>query len=978
MPAPLTLFVGREREVRAVGEALTTARLVTLTGAGGSGKTRVAAEVARSAADRFADGTAWVELAPVTDPDHVIGHIAATLGIGNIGQTPADALREALRDSELLLVLDNCEHVTDAASAVVDLLLHECDSVRILATSREALGVEGEHAWLLPVLSLPDAGCDLEAISESEAVGLFVERARAANRSFALTPANAEAVARLCRRLDGLPLAIELAAARARALTPEQMVAVLDGGLNLLGGARRVGGRHCTLRETIDWSYDLLDDREQRLLVRLSVFAGAFSLDAAEAVCFADDIAAGEVLDLIAALVDKSLVVVREHADEARYHLLETIRQYGRERLDASADGVTVEARHTRFYADLVREAEPHFITARRPVWVERIQRELDDVRTALMWTRVHDPQLHVELAGRLGWFWYSSGLWTEGRRRLEDALSLPDAQRPDSGRAHLLFAAGVLASLQGHGATARTWLEESSGIGRSLGDERLVAYSDSYIGVALGQEGLAAAKPPTRAALAWFESAGDLYGKRLALVVLATVLMKEGDLAAAHDVGDEAVRVARAYGLGRELGIALQVLAAVLLAQRDLAAASESIAGALRALREDPQPFWLARALELMGLVECVRGRPLAGARLFGAAEARRERIGSVMFRLDRDRLAPHIAAARASGDAEFSAAWSGGRALPFEDAVDVAIADAVDRSRPSPSGGVVPDLTEAASTAPALRVRALGALEIERDGVPLSPDAWKYAKPRELFVYLLVHPNGRTRDEIAADFWPDALAAQAKNSFHVMLHHLRRAIGADVVVYANETYRVNWSLGVELDATTFERDVVAALGTLRGGRGVADAARHLRLALDLYRGELLADEAAGDWHFAVRERLQRLWTDGLASLGAHYLAIGANDEAAAIYRRLVRAEELDEDAHRQLMTALSRSGHRGEALRLFDRLAHGSTVSWERFRRTRRGDCTSDCSEPRASDRCHLERTRAATLAVIPSEGEESQSSR
>src|SRR5688572_7551062 len=198
VPAPLTSFVGREREVASVVEALTMARLVTLTGAGGSGKTRVAAEVARSVGGRFADGAAWVELAPVTDPGHVIGHIAATLGIGNIGQTQADALREALRDAELLLVLDNCEHVTDAASAAVDLLLRECESVRILATSREALGVDGEYAWLLPVLSLPGAGSDLRAISDSEAVRLFVERARAANRSFALTPGNAEVVARLC------------------------------------------------------------------------------------------------------------------------------------------------------------------------------------------------------------------------------------------------------------------------------------------------------------------------------------------------------------------------------------------------------------------------------------------------------------------------------------------------------------------------------------------------------------------------------------------------------------------------------------------------------------------------------------------------------------------------------------------------------------------------------------------------------------
>ena len=301
--------------------------------------------------------------------------------------------------------------------------------------------------------------------------------------------------------------------------------------------------------------------------------------------------------------------------------------------------------RHARFYANLIRTAEPHLITPRRPEWIDRLQRELDDIRVALAWTRTHDRPAHVEICGRLGWFWYSTGLWTEGRRWLEDALALPEGHVPDARRAGVLFAVGVIASLQGHGPTARAWLQESSHLARELGDRQLEAYSDSYIGVALGQEGLTAAEAPTRAALAWFEESGDLYGQRLARVVLGTILVRQGDLATARTVAEEAVRVARVYGLGRELGIALQVLGTVLLHQRELDAAAANLAEALRALRRDPQPFWLARALELTGVIECARQRPSDGARLFGAAEARRERMGAVMFQLDRERLAPYIA---------------------------------------------------------------------------------------------------------------------------------------------------------------------------------------------------------------------------------------------------------------------------------------------------------------------------------------------
>jgi predicted ATPase/DNA-binding SARP family transcriptional activator len=926
LPSSLTSFIGREREVAAVSDLIASARLVTLTGAGGSGKTRLAAEVTRSLEGRFRDGIAWIELLGVSEPSLVIGHVAASLGVGGAGRAPADALRDAMRDSDRLIVLDNCEHVLDACVAVVDLVLRHCPEIRVLATSREALGISGERAWLVPLLSVPKPDDTADAALNAESVRLFVERARAANASFALTEANADAVARLCRRLDGLPLALELAAARARDLTPEQMVTRLERDDRLLSEDRPgAGTRHRTLRDTIDWSYDLLDPMERVLLHRISVFAAEFSLDVAEAVCAGDGIEQEAVLDLLAALVDKSLVVTDDRVDEVRYHLLETIRHYGRERLEASGGHEVVRSRHADFYSELIRTAEPHFITPDRPVWVARIERELDDIRAVLVWTRTSDPARHAELAGRLAWFWYSSGLWTEGRQWLEDALPLASEHASEATRATVLFGAGVIAALQGHGQVARSWLEEASALAQSLGDRALGAYADSYIGVALGQEGLPAAEAPTRAALEWFEQAGDLYGQRLALVILATLLVRQGDLPAARAVAEEAVRVARAYGLGRELGIALQILGTVRLHQRELDAAAAAFADALRALRNDPQGFWIARALELFGVVECARSRPTHAARLFGAAERRRERMGAVLFRLDRERLAPTIAAARASaGDAAFDAAWAAGRAQTFDSVVDLAIEAAGRDSSGAPESGA--DGAAGGGGAPsnaALQVRVLGRLELLCDGRSPTHAAWKYARPRELFAYLLSHVDGRTREQIRAAMWPDASAAQAKNNFHVTLHHLRRALGrADIVVFENDRYAINRSIGVEVDAEVFERDLSAARQALRASPSSSDAARLLRAALDLYRGDFLADDGAGDWHLERRDHLHRSWIEGLIALGSHLSAVGAHADAVDVYRRLVRADELDETAHRHLISALAAAGHRGEALRHYERL--------------------------------------------------------
>jgi predicted ATPase/DNA-binding SARP family transcriptional activator len=919
-PESLSRFIGRADAVAAVERLLGSSRLLTLTGAGGSGKTRLASHVAKRSAGAYPDGVTWVELAPVREAARLPETVLAALGAEQGARPALAVLIDVLRDRRALLVLDNCEHLVSAAAELAETLLLAAPDLRVLATSREALGVSGENAWLVPGLSLPDTAASSDVVADAEAVRLFVDRAQSALANFRLTAANAPAVARIVRRLDGLPLAIELAAARVRTLTPEQLADRLDDDFRLLtSGARTAVARHRTLRAAIDWSYQLLDARERLLLQRLSLFAGDVAIEQIEEVCASSDLDASDVLDVLAQLVDKSLVVVHEMGETARYRLLETIRQFASGKLNESDDVAAITARQARAYAALVSDAAPHFITRDRPLWAARLQRELDNVRVALAHTRDHDPALHVRLAGQLGWFWYSSGLWTEGRRWSEGAIAL-DARIAAADRAAVLLGAGVIATLQADAGAAIPWLRECADVARGIGDHRTEAYALAYIGIATTNSG-GDGREPTGRALAWFESAGDLYGLRLAHVVLSSQFLLRGDLAAAMRHAESGARDARTFGLDRELAIALQIHGMVVLAVEDLPHAGTLFRESLAALRRDPSTFWIARALELLGIVTCRIGDPRRGVLFLGAAEGCRTSIGSVRFDHDQKRLEPMMLAAReALGADGFERASAEGRTRPLADVLAQAVEPLI------VVGDGAPEPAPDDRAAPVLDVRALGPLEIRRDGALLDADAWRFARPRELFLYFLAHPAGRTREQIGLVFWPDSSAAQVKNNFHVALHHMRKALGrADLIAFDDERYRVRWELGVHFDARDFAEAVQPAIRQIRSARPGADVAEPLsriRRAVESYRGDFLQQESAGDWHLETRDHLRRLYTDGLLLLGEHLARAEDYAAAAEVYGRVIAVDELSEEAHRRLMLCLARSGDRTEALRQYERL--------------------------------------------------------
>jgi predicted ATPase/DNA-binding CsgD family transcriptional regulator len=686
LPPELSSFVGREREIAEVKRLLEDNRLLTLTGAGGCGKTRLALAVAFEVMEGF-EGNVWlVELASLSDPDLVPQAVASTLGVREAQDRPlTETLSNHLGSTKMLLVLDNCEHLVEGCAALADVLLRACTNLRILATSREALGIAGESAWPVPSLVLPgpEQQPSIEELARYEAIRLFVERAGAVVSTFELTEHNAPAVARLCHRLDGMPLAIELAAARVRVLSVEQIASRLEDSFGLLtGGSRTALPRQRTLEATIDWSHKLLSKKEQVLFRRLPVFAGGFTLEAAEAVCVGEDLERGEVLDLLTPLVDKSLVLVdQQQSSEARYRLLETVRQYGQEKLNESGEEPTIKRHHADFFLKFAEQVEPKVNGKDRGLWLEQLEVEHDNFRAALAWSSEEETEgeTGLRLTGALSWFWFHREHWSEWRRWLDRALATQESvggPRRTAARAKALSGGGFLAWMQGDQTTARSQLEESVALWREVGDKQGLAQALRFLSGSFESQGdYAVARPLAEESVELFRQGEDKFGLGITLSRLGITALAQGDHTAAWAYLEEGVAISREIEDNWALALALRNLGIGAFRLGDYERSATWLRESLAVLREPGNPLYMQN-LELLAAAVSMQGEHGRAAWLFGAAEALREAVGAFVLPLYRAEYDRGVAATRAGLDeAAFSAAWAEGRAMTPEQAVEYAL---------------------------------------------------------------------------------------------------------------------------------------------------------------------------------------------------------------------------------------------------------------------------------------------------------------
>jgi predicted ATPase/class 3 adenylate cyclase len=681
LPLQLTGFVGREREKAEVRRLLLGSRLLTLTGAGGAGKTRLALQVAAETVEEFADGVWLVELAALSDPALVPHAMAAALNeTEQPGRSIEDTLASALRDRQALLVLDNCEHLVAKCAHLSEALLRDAPRLRILATSREALGVAGEVEWQTPPLSLPPiAGASAEALTESESVRLFVARAAAGRPGFAVNAPNAQIVGQICRRLDGIPLAIELAAALVRVLSVEQIAARLDDRFQLLTrGSRTALPHHQTLAATMDWSYQLLSETERALLRRLSVFAGGWTLDAAEAICAHDGLGTAGMPALHAQLAAKSLLIVEDQDGETRYRLLETIREYAQDRLVEAGEAAAMRARHRDWYLALAERAQPDLRGPGQGLWLERLETEHDNFRSALEWSATDEGGTDegLRLAGALRVLWHVHGHFTEGRGWLQTMLARsPDA--PAAARADARAGAALLAYRQGDHDGATALFEESLVLFRSLGDSRGTAHALQTLGqIAVARGDLERAGPLLEEALEWCRRAGDNRVAAMALNTIGEVARCRGDYEGARASYEAGLALRREVGDRSGLAVSLGNLGHIALHEGNARRAALLFREALELARELRHKLAAAEYLSGLAGVAVAEGQPVRAARLLGAADGLLSVLGAPLSPPDAAEFEESKAATRAGlPDAAFQAAWAEGRAMPWERAVGYAL---------------------------------------------------------------------------------------------------------------------------------------------------------------------------------------------------------------------------------------------------------------------------------------------------------------
>ena len=981
LPVRLAPLVGRQRELSDVLTALSACRLLTLTGPGGTGKTTLALAAATGAGESYSAGVCWVELAPIGDPQIVGQEIAGRIGVPDRPDVdPATAAADHIADRQVLLVLDNCEHLTAPVAELAERLLALCPGLSILATSRELLGVDGERSWPVPPLSLPGPQALVPpqaaaaALSEFDAVKLFEQRAQLVRPSFALTDENAASVLSVCRRLDGLPLAIELAAARLRVLPLDQLAARLDDLFGVLvGGARSAPARHQAIRATLDWSYDLLTENERAVFRRLSVFAGGFSLPAAEQVAGGGDVSPARVLDFLERLADKSLL----HADlsglVARYHLLGIVRDYAAEHLAASGEEDSVRRAHLSWCVAFVQEIVPRIDRSEGgPAALEReldaVDAEAPNLRVALEYARTAGETIGaLQIAGPLGHYAYLRGHYHEIRQWMDAAVTGRGDDVPAGLRAQALLGSGRLALLQCDYLPAIRRFEAALRLYRDLGDRQGIAAALRGLGSVAREQGRYARSMELHSeSLAEAEAVGDRWEIARAHGNLGFVLWLQQEYDRASEECTTALAMARELADAEEMAWAQISLGTIARYQGEGGAAAsllsesramaervgfrEGIAWSLEQLgllalnRGDPDAGAMLRAsleihhelrdrwrtcslLDDLAAVALANGQASQAATLLGAAEAMRQAIGTVVPPCERGLRESTVQGARSAlTEAEFDAAWQRGAVAQVDDIRD-SLARSGDAGWPVPpprpgEPGAAPSAAAPAARVPGvkglLRIRALGAATVHLGDSPVTAADWGYAKPREL-LFLLATQRSQTREQLGTALWPELAPDRLSNALHTALRGVRRALGdPGWVTYADGRYRFNTEREHECDVRTFEEALAAA----RRARPAEKALPDLQRAIGAYGGPFLEGMNCGDWADTRRDELARSFESALLAAGRLQLAAGRLQAAVASFRRAVAHEPLNETAHRELMSCWARMGETARAVRHYGEL--------------------------------------------------------
>jgi predicted ATPase/DNA-binding SARP family transcriptional activator len=889
----VTSFVGREAEIERLRHLLEEARLVTLTGPPGAGKTRLASETAIRMLHELEDGAWFVGLASLRDPELVLPATAEALGLLSASAgSPLDGLIARLRDRPALVILDNFEHVLDAAMDIAALLAG-APALRILVTSRTLLHLSGEHEYALAPLPLPEPETSPLDLARADVVELFSRRAAASEPTFQVDETNAADVAELCRRLDGLPLAIELAAARVKVLSLAAILARVDRPLVLLtGGPRDQPVRHQSLRAAVAWSYDLLEPDAQELFRRLSVFRGGWTIEGAAAVFAAGSADPDALLETLASLLDSSLIV-RDPSAEAdpRFTMLETLREFAADRLDDAGESELAQARHAAYFLELAEREEPRFTGPDPASALNRIAHEHDNVRAALTHLIDHEPEGALRLGAALWRFWQMRGYLLEGDRWLNAALQAAGEGADDRLRAEALGAKGSLAYWRGDMTGARKSYEEALEIRRRIGDDLRTAGALYDLAFVFAPYFFPPPADPERTehGMSLLREAANLYENARDAPGIARTGWMLGNLMLYQDVR-EAERVLRSSverfrGLDDPFGLgwALRMHGCALLGIQDTAAAGATFREALSLFSTAGDGSALGLLISDFADLARLEGDGVRAARLKGAAARLRQTTEAELANVED---VPWVARAPALKDmidaTALGKAWSEGRAMSQAEAIGYALG---------------------ADTAPAsdetLRVTALGRFAVERAGVPLTHWGGQKAGSRQaqaMFGFLLDRgERGVSKDEFIEVIWPDAEVTQGDLNFHRTLGGLRGTLEPDkssgspgAVVFANGRYRLDPGLVGWQDVDEFEQHVLHAAQAT----DALAAIRSLEAARSLYPGDYLDDcPIYGDSGYVEehRSRLRGRFTDALVDLGRRYEDRGDAILAAARFREAI-----------------------------------------------------------------------------------------